>query len=124
MEQMFCQKCACSKIADRPSEAQIETTHERDRLVNDTHLFMLSNSIGNCDVRLLDHRCLMKTHMSPIECSRLEVGWRPLNHNILMQIHQSLLCVTVRQLSISRQPMETPRLTCYLSALYDLIPLD
>ena len=65
--------------------SQVETTHERNRLVDHAHLLVLSVS------NILNPK--ETTHVRPVERPRLEVTRRSLHHDIRVKAHQRLLRV-------------------------------
>ena len=65
--------------------SQVETTHERDRLVDHAHLLVLSVSDGSGPKET--------THMRPVKRPRLKVTRRSLHHDVRVKAHQRLLRV-------------------------------
>jgi hypothetical protein len=70
-----------------PSEAEIEASHECNRLINYTHFLMLNERTSDYESQVY----IIAPYMSPIKGAGLEVRRGTLDHDIGMQRCQSLL---------------------------------
>lgn len=71
------------------TETEVETAHECDSLVDDAHLFVLK---GQRQPRS-GEGVSTDTHVRPVECSSLEVGWRALDHDVGVETDEGALGV-------------------------------